>query len=553
MARALALAALLAAAGSAGCLGPALQPSSLPPGGLEPLTEAVFEIGAFLPLQIPMRDGVNIHVDLVVPAGDGPFAALLELTPYALLGRDRWGLAQEYRIPDPGAANSLVDFYVPRGYAVAVAHVRGTGESGGCLTVGGPDEGLDGAELVQWLAAQPWSNGKVAMLGTSYVGTTPLQTAILAPPNLTTIVPVSAVTAWYDYYFERGAHRANGSPPPGSSHTDAALWAAMGIAPGPRDLATGGADDVTCQLEFAREDLGQDDDDAYWQERNIRAHAGDITASVLYAQGFDDLNVATTMVPEFWSGVGAEKRMWLAQHGHGVPASRESYHEFVHRWLDHFLLGKANGALDLAPVLVEDNLGGWRTEATWPPLDANATKLWLAPGALAAEPPAEAEGSWLDDGLGREDAALEGANHLRFLGEPLAQDLHVAGAPVVHLEAAANLPDTNFVVHFYDVAPDGAQAFLTRGFLDARHRESLEQGKDLRPGQRAAFEFPLHPQDYRVQAGHRLELVLKSSDPYILPDAERAMVTAFFGADGSWIAVPGIARASFLEDAPVPG
>jgi X-Pro dipeptidyl-peptidase len=538
-------------------------------GPLEPLTEPTLALGEFLALKVPAEDGVLLHVDLQLPEGDGPFPVLIEYTPYAILGDQAWGAAAERGMEqDAGLTYGLAETYVPRGYAVGVAHVRGTGESGGCLTVGGPQEGRDGHAIVEFLAGQPWSNGKVALMGTSYVGTTPIETALTNPPHLTTIIPVSAVTEWYRYYFEHGEQRMNGDPPPGASYPDPALWMAMGVVPGVR---TGAAspDDAACVAEYWQNYWFQDDYNAFWEERNLSKGAGNITVPVLYAQGWGDENVATSMIPRFWGGLQSEKRAWFMQHGHGVPASKEAYYEYEHRWLDHWMLGKDNGALDLPGVIVEDNRGTWRAEAAWPPVDANATRLWLAPGGgLAWAAPEEGEASFTDDALGLDTFNVrgqpvpapvrdlaEGRTFLVFDGEPLEAPMHVAGEPVAHLEAASSATDTQFSVLVYDVDPkEGTAKLLTRGYLDARHREGLAEGKDLAPGERTPFEWPLHPRDHVVEAGHFLRVVVKSSDSYVIPDTTAATNTLFLGPEGSWIDLPlvPVGERTYADEAPRP-
>src|ERR1041385_1491594 len=99
---------------------------------------------------------------------------------------------------------------------------------------------------------------------------------------------------------------------------------------------------------------------------------------MLFAHGWEDGNVATTGFPLLWANVTSEKRLWVEQHGHGVPAGKTAYHEYVHRWFDHFLLGLDNGALDLPPVIVEDNLGAFRAEQDWPPADAAPVRFSLS-------------------------------------------------------------------------------------------------------------------------------------------------------------------------------
>jgi X-Pro dipeptidyl-peptidase len=315
------------------------------------------------------------------------------------------------------------------------------------------------------------------------------------------------------------------------------------------------AEEAACAADFTREYYLEDDYDSYWASRNHARSSANITVPVLYAQGFLDDNVATDMIPLFFPHVTSEKRAFYSQHGHGVPGSRQYFHSYVHRWLDHFLLDKKNAALDVPTVLVEDNAKRWRAEADWPPSDAAPKRFWLAgDSSLGPMPGRAAAASFRDDGNGSEAAALAGVNHLRFLSGPLERPLHIAGAPVAHVVGSSDSTDTNWAIHVNDVAPDGTQRFVTRGYLDARHRESLERGVDLVPGTKYSFHWELHPRDHLFEAGHRILVVVKSSDAYVFSDEERAENTVYSGREGSWIEFPLIddSARTFYENAPMP-
>ena len=107
----------------------------------------------------------------------GRFPAIVERTPY---NKD-------------GVANSLVGYFVSRGYAVVIQDVRGRYRSGGRWS-GNRDDGPDGADLLKWIGEQPWSNGKVGTMGTSYGGATQHAMAIANAPNLAATVPVDAMS-----------------------------------------------------------------------------------------------------------------------------------------------------------------------------------------------------------------------------------------------------------------------------------------------------------------------------------------------------------------------
>jgi len=128
-----------------------------------------------------VRDGVRLATDVYLPGRGGlttgRFPAIVERTPY---NKD-------------GAADALSGYFVPRGYVVVVQDVRGRYKSEGRWRPIG-DDGADGADLLKWIAGQPWSNGKVGTVGTSYAGATQHAIGIANAPSLAAMVPVDAMS-----------------------------------------------------------------------------------------------------------------------------------------------------------------------------------------------------------------------------------------------------------------------------------------------------------------------------------------------------------------------
>jgi putative CocE/NonD family hydrolase len=134
---------------------------------------------------VPMRDGVELAVSVYSPVGEGPYPTLLWLMP------DR----REIIDPRTGEITptmtpSDLAFFTGHGYAIALAEMRGGGASFGSRELDrGPQIGRDGADLVEWIAAQPWSDGKLGMIGASYQGFAQYATAAEAPNGLRAIFP----------------------------------------------------------------------------------------------------------------------------------------------------------------------------------------------------------------------------------------------------------------------------------------------------------------------------------------------------------------------------
>ncbi len=150
-------------------------------------------------LRIPMRDGVRLFATGWFPEGDGPFPAVVMYDPYR---------SSDFRTM---ARGRLMHYSARHGYVMLHLSVRGTDASEGTVTDEYlPQEQEDGYDAIEWLAAQPWSNGNVGMWGTSYAGFTCIQVAMHRPPHLKAIIPLYATDDRYtdDVHYPGGALHA---------------------------------------------------------------------------------------------------------------------------------------------------------------------------------------------------------------------------------------------------------------------------------------------------------------------------------------------------------
>ncbi len=140
-------------------------------------------------LKLVMEDGEGVYLEITRPKADLKYPVILEASPYHGTLADREGTRI---LPEPrdsaGKSLGLTGYFAPRGYAVVMMDLRGTGRSEGCLDHLGPKDARDLRQIVEWAASQPWSNGRVGMTGHSYVGSTPMVAAAQNPPSLETIV-----------------------------------------------------------------------------------------------------------------------------------------------------------------------------------------------------------------------------------------------------------------------------------------------------------------------------------------------------------------------------
>ena len=147
---------------------------------------------------IRLRDGVNIFVDILRPAGDEQVPVLVAWSPYgksrgnhpryvqlfAMLGMDTQTVSglMKFEGPDPA-------FWCARGYAICNPDPRGSYYSEGDIRVWSRQEGEDYHDLIEWLGGQDWCNGKVGLTGNSYLAISQWFAAAEQPPHLAAIAP----------------------------------------------------------------------------------------------------------------------------------------------------------------------------------------------------------------------------------------------------------------------------------------------------------------------------------------------------------------------------
>ncbi len=154
-------------------------------------------------VMIPMRDGVRLATDIYYPARDGqiesgPFPTILGRTSYDKEARWLW-------------VEPVAEYFAPRGFIVALQDLRGRHKSEGTgqyFHTANPTEGPDGYDTIEWIAAQPWSNGRVGMVGSSHGGIVQQIAALHRPPHLTAIWPDVAPTDIHAHMSREGGAMA---------------------------------------------------------------------------------------------------------------------------------------------------------------------------------------------------------------------------------------------------------------------------------------------------------------------------------------------------------
>jgi X-Pro dipeptidyl-peptidase len=474
---------------------------------------------------VPMRDEVELAVDIWRPVTPKKVKVpvILSLTPYHVL----------YKALDPSEENlpsGDAQLFVPKGYAYALADVRGTYNSGGCWDYGGKKEREDGYDIVEWFGTRPWSNGKVAMTGASYDGTTANAAAVERPPHLATIVPISAISRWWGYAYQQGTRStysgedADIDPP---SDTPADFMFAYGFLPPPDPGSITRAQQIAMRWNLCdrmtQTEHGYDpepDYDDFWIERDYLRLAQRVKVPVLISHGQLDFNVKTWEGTQWFEALRTEKAMVIGRWPHSSPRGRyPEWDLFLERWYERWLYGVHNGVENEPAVRVQTNDGEWHVRERW------------GGSKRQAFPLGKDDFTYVDDGLLTESEMLRGVGEgQRFtrVDLPKATDLRIQGRPILRLRASSDSSSTHLVAVLCDVGPGGECDVVSRAFLNARYNSTLRKGRDLKPGKKYDFRLEFIDKDHIVADDHHLVLLIgSSSNTWVAPDQNRATNTLY--------------------------
>ena len=507
----------------------------------------------------PMRDGTLLRADVYLPAGDGPFPALLERTPYS---KDN---SSEVHAGAPA-------FFASQGYAVVIQDVRGRFQSQGKFLPFHDDgwgANRDGYDTVEWIAAQPWCNGQVGTIGGSYSGATQYRLAPTRPPHLRALFARESSADYHAEWVYRGGafelafmldwtHRwtlnnlKNLAPAGDYARLKGLLersvqeleswWWHLPLYPNPL---------VVDLDDWFNEFLAHPDDGPFWWQWNIAHRHTHVDLPICHVGGWFDIFLNGTL--KNYTGLRAHARSAAARESqrlivgpwvHGPLGTAKSlqgevdfgadavwdYNEMRLPWFDYWLKGIDNGVMDEPRVrLFVMGENRWRTADEYPIPGTKLTAWYLhEAGGLSPAPPCGAQpaesyvydpedpvptrgGNTLNIPNGAFDQRPIEDRCLTYTSEPLAQDLTIIGPVTCVLYAMSSAPDTDWVVRLTDVDPDGFSRYLCDGILRARYRESAMQPRLLTPHQVYEFAVDLWATANTFRAGHRIRLAVTSS------------------------------------------
>jgi X-Pro dipeptidyl-peptidase len=437
----------------------------------------------------------------------------------------------------PLMSRSLVDAWVPRGFAVVHSASPGTGLSEGCPTVGGSNESLAPKAVIDWLngrargftapdggepVAAHWATGKVAMVGTSYNGTLALAAATTGVDGLAVVVPDAPNTSYYHYYRSHGLVRHPGGYM--GEDVDVLYDFINSGDPARRDWCN---EHVRDELMAKGFDRVKGDYNDFWAGRDYFNALASVKCAVLLSHGLGDWNVMPEHSVRIFEGLearGVRASLHLHQGGHGGPPPRE----MLNRWFSHYLYGVDNG-VESEPRVWIVREGAKRSDPTpyadYPNPEAQPVTLHLGKGgerigSLGTQRRARQGVETLIDDVSQDGATLAQAerseHRLLYATEELTAPLHLSGAPRLALEVGANRPAANLSVWLVTLpwvdGPRSDANVVTRGWADPQNHASLTKGEPLEKGELYQLRFELQPDDQIVPAGKRLALMIFSSD-----------------------------------------
>jgi uncharacterized protein len=504
---------LMAALAAAPALaGPALAQTT-PPAAAAPLPKhtEVF---------IAMRDGVKLAANVYLPDGPGPWPVVLTRTPYLKDGR---------------MYATGVERWTKAGYAYVVQDVRGKGHSEGFYDAFANDI-EDGYDTVEGLAVQPWSNGKIGIMGASAMGITSNLAAVANPPHLKAAYVIVAPNETFTTSFLGGV-------PKDKDNTD---WLKG------QKVAQSVIDASQAHIERS----------TFTDRAGPGAALKYVRIPMYNVGGWYDIFNTGNVYNFSWlqnhgaKGARGNQKLMMGPFGHGELSGGLSYNGEDSlftvmggsdpqdiRWFDYWLKGVDNGIMDEPPVdlfmMAAAEKGAYSPKnrhikaANWP-LDYRETRYYLAPSLdLSTKAPTQLDaktsyrfdpanpvktfgGANLTFARGPQDQRQVGQrqDYLRFQTPVLDKDVVIAGPVSVDLFAATDGPDTDFEAKLVDVYPDGYEALVLDAPIRARYRHGrmADDVQMMTPGAPEKMTIDLWNTAITFEKGHRIALHITSSN-----------------------------------------
>jgi putative CocE/NonD family hydrolase len=529
--------------------------------GAVPLPAPKYPVRTEQGVRVPMRDGVRLATDLYLPDGAG------KRLPVILI-RTQYGKARYRPADGPGVPR----MFAGQGFVVAIQDIRGRFESEGHYTLAESDA-ADGYDTVDWLARQPWSNGKVGTYGCSSLGITQVFLAQRRHPALAAMVPQApggatrnqlwdVVTGgvpeigWSLGWFHQDGNKKpfdklmpDGGPP---EIDEAAILETLPVSR-MAELAGGPPSDW---VDYVTRKPG----DPWWDRFGYFDERSRVDVPALFVNSWNDMSVGETLhLFERFRRDGLSRRARenafaiisptahceselvgpnLTIDGRDLGDARKDFWAIYLGWFDHWLRGRA-GDYEAMPRVQYYVMGAneWRSAEQWPPKGTRRVPYYLhsagransrhGDGTLSTTPPGDEPA----DQFVYDPAAPVPSRDMVFPGDryeqgdiearddvlvyttpPLAEGLEVTGPVEVRLFVSSSARDTDFTANLVDVYPDGRAFHIRSGILRARYREGLAREVWMEEGKTYPLRIDLQATSNYFAPGHRIRLQVSSSN-----------------------------------------
>ena len=518
-------------------------------------------------LEIPMRDGVTLVGDAYGEFDGTPRPALVALSPY---GKELQALAlttPPQRRPSPMWDGCIeagdIGRVVEEGYVHVIGDLRGSGASEGehigNYNAGGVSLGEDAYDVIEWVAAQPWCDGNVGMIGISYFGSMQVLAAAERPPHLKAIFVSGGHYDFYEttyhggimWFMPRAAREGRGGDS-GWAFTDRVKSRMIEqhspdelkqlVARRLEDPDVAAWPNLVHVLHYPKNheawfDIVMNELDGEWyEERNPITLAPNIDIPV-WLQLDQGRGWTLDGTVELYHALKGPKKLDIGPYPPMQSRPFIEEHDKMFRWYDYWIKGIDNGVMDEPAVSVF--VEGSREVVTahqWPPKPIEYRPLYLRPRRrLSFEP----------ERMGAEHAAPDGfyqapltvtdrVEIIDWTTAPFEEPCELIGTGAAHLFVEIDQPDTNLIMRVWDAAPNGSRQLITTGYLKASHRElddRTTEGNPYHPHNRAVpvepgtieeYVIRLYPFAAVFQPGHRLVVELSNAEP--LADEHNALL-----------------------------
>ena len=524
-------------------------------------TLPVYKVKSEKDIKVPMRDGIHLYTDVYRPDVEGKsFPALLAFAHWSKNTNEAVEWMAEYPqayLDTPFWDGTLeacdFNYLVPRGFAHIIPDPRGVGDSEGYGTKPWCNY-EDLYDLIEWIAAQPWCNGNVGMIGPSAYSIMQIHAGVAKPPHLVALRCDECACGTWDYFsgcfdimepymIETGGH-ANDSPPATPNYEFTPMPPSKLGAPNIEELIAEAREFPdykynTKWYSFIRyprkfpqmfdmllENLHPTERDfsqTFTNDENVR----DITIPVYLGTPFNQ-RLYEFKTLDTWNTVSTppnQKKLILYPPNNTVRPYVE-YHDEMARWHEYWLAGKDNGIMDEPPVkYFVIGINKWRFDTEWPPKRASSTPFYLLPGGLLA-PEFYPQGKTDTDVLYQQAPYIDPQVYcLRYSSEILERDFEIVGEVALNLFATIDTNDTTWYADLVDTDENGEQLVVSSGALRAKYRQLVKEKSTpthpVHPRTEPIYIVPGSENEYNIhmlstacifRKGHRIEVIIRNQD-----------------------------------------